>query len=289
METEKKSLAAPLIAALKKRGTSRWVRFAGLAILAIGAIWAVVSLDLTWSSLSLFHLAVNFLVLTPAMLGLAALSLKITCRAVGGRISNASALQTVATANVAELLPLPGGALVRGAALINMGTSVAVATSVVLLTSMLTLCLTVTVSALALSALGHLLGLWGGAATLIGVLLVLVFLAKYASLQYLLGMVVVRLLSIAMTVLRLIAAFATLGADIGWIEGALYSAAPTLGAAVGIVPAGLGVNEAIAAGLATMISASPETAFLAVALNRALGLAVGGGIVLASSYLKWRK
>ena len=103
------------------------------------------------------------------------------------------------------------------------------------------------------------------------------------------AMVAVRFVTLAVTVLRLIVAFATLGEDLGWIEAALYAVAPTLGTAVGIVPAGLGINEAIAAGLATLVAGSSATAFLAVALNRALGLAVGAGLVLGGSTRRGRE
>lgn len=88
-----------------------------------------------------------------------------------------------------------------------------------------------------------------------------------------------------LTLLRLIIAFATFGVTIGWVDAALYAIAPTLGAAVAIVPAGLGVNEAIAAGLATLIAASSASAFLAIALNRVLGLVAGGAMVLAMQFL----
>lgn len=258
----------------------------GLAVLASGAIWAVASLDLNWSDISLLHLTLNLLVLTPALLAVAALSLKITSRAIGREVPNALAIHVVAAANVAELLPLPGGALVRGAALVKVGANVGEATRLVLYTALLTLGLTLAVSGLALGALSD--AIWYGiaAAALAAVVVVLLLLSRHAAWRYLMAMVAIRLAALAVTVLRLVVASATLGSDFGWIEAALYSAAPTVGAAVGIVPAGLGVNEAIAAGLASLVAGSSATAFLAVALNRALGLAVGAVLVLGGSC--WR-
>jgi len=261
----------------------------GLVVLAFGAAWAVASLELTWSDISLFHFALNLLVLTPALLGAAALSLKVTSRAIGHDVPNALALQVVAAANVAELLPIPGGALVRGAALVKAGARVGEATRVVLLTALLSLGLTLALSGMALGVLSDAFWFWFAATALACVLVVLLLLSRHAALRYLMAMVAIRLVSLAVTVLRLVTASAMLGLDIGWIEAALYSAAPTVGAAVGIVPAGLGVNEAIAAGLATLITASPATAFLAVSLNRALGLAVGAGLVLAGAFWRWQK
>ncbi|WP_146180761.1 hypothetical protein [Thalassorhabdomicrobium marinisediminis] len=258
----------------------------GLAVLAFGAAWAVASLDLTWSVISPLHLALNLLVLTPALLGVAALSLKITAGAIGRDVPNVLALQVVSAANVAELLPLPGGALVRGAALVKVGAGVGEAARVVLLTALLTLGVTLALSGMALGALSDVILYWIAAAALAAVLVVFVLLSRHAALRYLVAMVMIRLVTLAVTVLRLVVASAMLGSSFGWIEAVLYSAAPTVGAAVGIVPAGLGVNEAIAAGLATLIAASPATAFLAIALNRALDLAVGAAMVLAGSLFR---
>lgn len=277
---------AGLTTVLKRPAFRTGFGVVGLAVLAFGGAWAVASLDLTWSDISPFHLALNLLVLTPALLGVAALSLKITAAAIGRDVSSALAVQVVAAANVAELLPLPGGALVRGAALVKVGARVGEAARLILLTALLMLGMTLALSGLALGALTDAIWYWLAAAALAAVFVVLVLLSRHAARRHLMAMIAIRLATLALTVLRLVVASATLGSDFGWIEAALYSAAPTVGAAVGIVPAGLGVNEAIAAGLASLVAGSSATAFLAVALNRALGLAVGAALVLGGSF--WR-
>ncbi|MCO6383264.1 hypothetical protein [Oceanicola sp. 502str15] len=276
-------MIAGLKATLKRPRVRAGLTIAGFAVLALGAVWAIATMDLTWSDLSPLHLLLNLALLTPVLLAVSALSLKVTFGAMGRELSIATSLHTVAAANVAELLPLPGGALVRGAALVKAGARVGEAARVVLLTAFLTLGLTLALSAFALGLLTDPIWHWIAAAALAGVGLVLFMLSRHAAPRYLLAMVAVRLLSLFVTTLRLIVAFAALGTAIGWIEALLYSAAPTVGAAVGIVPAGLGINEAIAAGLATLVSGSSATAFLAVALNRALGLAVGAAMALGGS------
>ncbi|MEM9971974.1 MAG: hypothetical protein AAF762_12870 [Pseudomonadota bacterium] len=259
------------------------LRVVGIAVVLIGAIWAVASLGLTWSDLSLFHLALNLFLLTPALLVVAALSFKITALALRRDVSNSLAIHTVAAANVAELLPLPGGALVRGGALVKLGAGVGEATRAVLLTALLTLALTVMLSGVALGMLSNALWYWVAVGALAAVFVVLGLLGRHVAPRYLPAMVAVRLVTLLLTVCRLVAAFGALGADLGWIEATLYAVAPTLGTAVGIVPAGLGVNEAIAAGLATIIAGPAATAFLSVALNRALDLSVGAFWVLCFS------
>ncbi|MDJ1018397.1 MAG: hypothetical protein QNJ35_17945 [Paracoccaceae bacterium] len=275
-------------AALGRPGARRALKITGLTVLVAGAVWAVAALDLTWADLSLFHLALNVLLLTPAMLAVAAVAFRITARALGRKVSAGKALRTVAAANVAELLPLPGGAVVRGAALVEAGAGVGEATHIVLMTALLTLGMTVALSATALGLMADPVWHWLGLAALAGVAVILVFLSRRVGPGHLASMVAVRIMALALTVLRLGVAFATLGTVIGWREAALYAAAPTLGATVGIVPAGLGVNEAIAAALAALIAASPATAFLAVAMNRAIGLATGAALVLGQSFWQAR-
>ena len=275
-------------AALRRPALRRALRIAGSALLIGGAIWAVATLDLTWADLSLPHLMLNVFVLTPAMLALAAVAFRITAGAIGREVSAGQALRTVAAANVAELLPLPGGAVVRGAALVEAGARVGEATHIVLMTALLTLGLTVALSATALGLLADPVWHGLGLAALAGVAAILALLSRRVGPGHLAAMVAVRVVTLAVTVLRLGVAFATLGTVIGWDEAALYAVAPTLGATVGIVPAGLGVNEAIAAALAALIAASPATAFLAVAMNRALGLAAGAALVLGRSFWQGR-
>jgi len=162
------------------------------------------------------------------------------------------------------------------------------ATHLVLLTALLMLGLTLALSTAALGFLADPIWFWLTLGGVLGVLVVLGQLSRHANPKYLAAMVAIRLLSLALTVLRLILAFASLGLTLGWFEAALYAAAPTLGAAVGIVPAGIGVNEAIAAALAMLIAASPATAFLAVTLNRMLDLVVGAALMLGLTSRRWR-
>ena len=257
----------------------RVFRVVGLSILTLGAVWSLVTLELSWSEVSPGLLVLNLLVLTPANLALAAIALRINAWSLGREIPNHRSIQTVAAANVAELLPLPAGAVVRGAALMEAGASMAESSRIIILTSILTLFMTVTLSLAALVVLADPAWAWPALASAIGVAGNCILLRRYAEALHLVAMLSVRVVMLVLTIIRLSVAFATIAASISWTEAALYVVAPTLGATVAIVPAGLGVNEAIAAGLAALIAGSSASAFLAVALNRVLGLVVGATMV----------
>lgn len=266
-------------------GVKRGLRILGLVVMLVGVVWSFSVLDLKWSTLSVGQLLWNALVLTPIILAVAALSFRVTGLALDCAIPAKRCLETVAAANVAELLPLPGGAIVRGAALVDAGASVAQSTRLVLLTSFLTLGLNVMLSLAALAFLLEARFWWAAALAGLATLAIVGMLLRTTGLRVVLSMIGIRLVMLAITVLRIISAFAILGGAIGVTEATLLSVAPTLGATVAIIPGGLGINEAIAAGLATLTTASPAIAFLAVALNRAIALAVGAVIVAVLPFL----
>lgn len=276
-----KALLTSIRAWLDRPGTRRAFKVAGLTFVVLGTLWSAASLNLTWSELSPGLLLLNLLILAPLNFVIAGVSLRINARALDVGMTHGKSLYTVAVADIAELLPLPAGAFVRGAALVNAGASIAQSTQIVLLTSVLTLLMTLCLSLTALGILSGPIWAWLALASGAGLVVVSLMLFRMVSVTHIAPMFGIRILLLMLTLTRLVVAFATFGSSIGLTEAALYVIAPTLGAAVAIVPAGLGLNEAIAAGLASLIAASSASAFLAVALNRVLSLAAGGVIVFA--------
>ena len=207
------------------------------------------------------------------------ITLGLSARVVGTQIGFRKALSTVAYANFAETLPIPGGALVRGAALMGSGASLGQATSVVTLTAILTLCLLASLSAAALAILGTSSAWLVLAVTLAGLLVSLAAIRRRAGTSLTLSVLGVRLLTAAIGAVSVYLALATLSEPSAFIEAVILTVSASLGAAVAIVPAGVGISESIAAGLAALTSVAPAAAFLAIALHRALGLLASLAIV----------
>lgn len=271
---------------LKSARARVWLRLLGLTILIAGCVWSFLALDLRFSELQPFYLLLNLIVLSPILLCIAGITLNLTGRALGVHIRLADAVQAAALANVAELLPLPGGALVRGAVLTQAGAGIAESASMIVATSVLTLFMAVSLSAGALAFLGQPIGWWLAGAGMVGVCVALWWLSRRTLPRILVLMFAIRVVTIGVNILRLILSFAAIGIAAGLSQVSLLSVSTSLGSAVAIVPAGFGVNEAIAAALATLVSASPAAAFLAVALNRALGL--GAGAILGALFALFR-
>lgn len=256
------------------------LKICGILLLIGGSLWSIAALDLRPDQLSPWPLLINLCLLTPLSLFCAALSLRITAQAMGLTIGLGRASVVTATAYVAELLPVPGGALVRGHALVTAGASLAASARMVTLTAVLTLSMTVAISALALTSFGLSYGLIISVIAGLAALGALGLVGRETSVGMLMAMVAVRLVALFISILRLAASFAALGLPHDWAEVILYIAATTLGSTVGIIPGGFGINEAIAASMAVLIDAPPAEAFLAVALNHALAL-LGAAAVFA--------
>lgn len=253
----------------------------GLALLLGGAVWAVSVLGIDPAQLSPGFVLLNVGLLWPLILLLAAVTLRISAAALGREIRLREALHTVSAANVAELLPLPGGAMVRGAALMRAGAGAGESARMVTLTALLTLSMVVALAGAALAVLPAAPAAPVLAAGLAGMTASLAALSRWTGLRVLAAMVLVRIATMAAGVVCLWASFSMLGMPVPLAEAALYTLATTLGSTVSIVPGGFGVNEAVAAGLAVLVSGTPAAAFLAVAANRALALVAGAGLSLA--------
>jgi hypothetical protein len=258
-------------------------------VFAAGIGISLDALELRWRHVSVGPVLLILGLLGPLALAVSSLSLQLSARAVGRRIGFRDGVAISAIGSVAELLPLPGGAMVRGAALMRAGAGLGESTWIVMLTALLTLSMAAALASVPLlgagSAVGYLL-LAGG---LGGTLAAAGWIGRRAGAAVVLAMLAVRLGLLAVGVAQLSAAFAAIGLAVAPIDAAVFVVASSLGATVAIVPAGLGVSETIAAALALLVEIPAPAAFLAVALTRVLGLCASGAIALALVWMPARR
>ena len=201
---------------------------------------------------------------------------RLSASLIGGHFTWAQALRISTLASAANLLPLPGGAMVRIASLTKGGARLGDASAVTV--------------ALALAWLG-LSFLWpGGWLTAAGYYWIsLPFLAvgavaSAASMFWLTRIsksrtgiaevVILKAVTVAASMIRMAWALAALGVVADTTALSVFAVSSVSGAAVSIIPAGLGVNEMVAAAVATVVAIPPTTAFLAAAIMRAINLAL---------------
>lgn len=258
--------ADPLRSALARWRTP--IVAAALVLFLAGTVWSFLGLGLTLERIDLAALVVLTLGMGLVTLAYSAVSLMLLAKTAGARLGFVAALRASARAQMAEALPLPGGAIVRTATLVGAGIPAGRSAALVIGTALLWIALAAIAAGAILLGSAPLAGwalLGGGAAVSLAALVHVARLGGTANAALTLAQ---RIAGLALAALRLWLSFAVVGAALGLAETFPYVLAAIAGSASSLVPGGLGVSEALGALMARAVHASPESAFLAVAVNR---------------------
>lgn len=253
----------------------------GVGLFAAGLGWALMHApSQLWQDLKPTPWLFYLLGLAACSLLASAKSLQVSAQMVQSDVRDGASLVYVSTANLLELLPLPGGALTRAIAIRQGGASITNSGMAILLSAGLTLALTLVICGLALVALQHTIG-WAVLVTGLAASGVITFgIARMSRGSIAAKAVLIRLVLFAFSVLRLYCALQLLGEAASLVGAALMSVAITAGTAISLVPAGMGVSELLAGGFATLTETAPALAILAVAANRVMTLVTSGIVCL---------
>jgi hypothetical protein len=251
-------------------------------IFFVGIIWSIRDLELSVHDIAIGPLALLAFVLAPLSLLYGGVGLQLLAKVAGLKMAASFAFRRSALAQLAEILPIPGGAIVRAGALMSVGAKVGEGAVLVLAAAFLWIAIAAAGAGFAIYASDV---NWGLAIIFFGTSITAVILIWIISKAgWTAGMQILahRLVGIALTALRIVCAFAIIGAVLPIESGLIFAFATIAGSAAAIAPAGLGISEAFSAGLAPIVSVDPATAFLAVALNRVVGLSVTALTVLVT-------
>lgn len=239
-----------------------------LVLFLAGSVWSFLALDLAVSGLNLAALAILTLAMGFVTLFHSAVSLALLARTGGVRLGLADAMRAAARAQIAEALPLPGGAIVRSATLVAAGCSPARSVALVVGTALLWIALATTAAGAIMIQTAPAAGwtmLAGGLFVSGGALAHVVSLAGLTN-----GFLtlLLRILGLAFGAVRLWLSFAVIKVAMPIAATFPYVLAAIAGSASSLVPGGLGVSEALGALMAQALGSAPQAAFLAVAINR---------------------
>ncbi len=215
--------------------------------------------------------------LCPLMIGVNMLTTKELANFAGARMGFASSLRLAVMSTAANHLPAPGGPLLRMAAFQRAGASLKNAGLANVAAGFIWMSATFFfVVFFAFSFTPQL----AAASFCIGVLCLLAALVLGRKLPGGMGamgrLFVVSAIAAALYATAIHYALTAFGIEGTFASAAVISAAGVLGAAASIAPSGLGVREALAAGLAVIIGAPPAAAFAATAIvHAAMGLLMG--------------
>jgi hypothetical protein len=264
---------------LVKRHRRYWLGLTAI-IFIVGCITSVRQLRLDPSDLHLLPAATILLILSPLSLVYGAVGLFILGLGTKSRLAFGTSFRANAIAQISELLPIPGGAIVRTGALVAGGA--AVGRSALLVTAGALLWIAVAASAagtILWSMLAQDAYLWMAGASLLAAVGLVAYLARLCS-PKLAGLLLVhRLAGCLVIAARLDFAFWAVGKPLPATTAFVFALATIAGSAASIAPAGLGISELFGAALASVIHVDPFAAFIAIALNRLLGLVCNGAVV----------
>jgi hypothetical protein len=255
-----------------------WLGLAGL-IFVVGCVASLRKLDFDVSDLRALPTAIILVIFGPIFLLYGALGLQRLSRGSGFALSFTHAFRVNCAAQLAEILPLPGGAIVRTGALVAAGAGAGRSAALVMLGAFLWVGLAAGAAGIALLELiGDERFIAVIVVSAIALVVTLVQLAKLTGKGVAMLLLAHRAVGCVLIAARLVFAFAAIGTPLPVATAFIFTLATIAGSAAAIAPAGFGVSELFGAAIATAIGIDPFAAFLAIALNRVLGIISNGAI-----------
>lgn len=211
----------------------------------------------------------------------------LSARLIDQRIPVLKAVEITIIGSAANMLPLPGSTVVRVAALTAGGAKLKDGILATALVALVWFGVAFAYGGSWLFVSGS--TLIGSAAVTIG----LAFLLFYFSAAF--GMMrrwkepvlisVNKLALVLIDAIRIYLCLMALGIDAVFAQASVLTISGVLGSAVSIVPAGLGLREAVSGAIAPLIALAVSAAYLATSLNRLADLAI---IATTAAFLGWR-
>jgi hypothetical protein len=254
----------------------------------VGVVWSIRTLDIGWTDLRPLPLLLAALLASPATMAANAAELRVMAGVVARErpMPWGTALRATVVATAANLLPIPGGALVRIAAVRAQHASTAAATAINLVGAGAWVAAGLLLAAAAAVRVAPVGAVLVAAATgLVGLVVVTLLVHRLArdgrTLAHTSALVGVEAVTALVHGLRLWLVLLALGLDVTVLQGLALGAAAPLAAAAGVFPSGLGLAEALTAVIAPLVALPAAAGFAATALGRIVGLVVTGIVAVA--------
>ncbi|GJL95336.1 MAG: hypothetical protein DHS20C05_17410 [Hyphococcus sp.] len=262
-------------AALTSPNGRRIIYGLAVTLLIVGLVIALNALPADIALKQWRYVMLIFVLIAPLGVITNTLETELTARLLNVRFGWRRAFKLSVLASAANVLPLPGGPLVRTVALKDLGVDLKLASSIVIAVAVQWVGVILIVAGVCFTILniiqtGITSIFLGGGALLFSLFWMRAIGSSFKNIALIMS---ARLFTSAVGVVGIWWSFAALGETLTLIEASIFSLASASGVAVSFVPAGLGVTEAAAAALAVIISLSPALAFVAATLYRIIWLA----------------
>lgn len=249
-----------------------------------GVVIAVGTIDVELTPESYWLFAAVAFIGVPLSVLVNAAEVVATGRLVRVAVPWEESIRVAVLGTAANMLPIPGAAVVRVDALVARGAPVRSAARGILATGAIWLAVSGILASALLSAGDTWIALTIFALGMFAAIAAWWVLPRSDDAQDrragVVSVILVELATIAVTTFRLVLILLAIGISPSLTDVVILSSAYAVSAAVGIVPGGLGVREALTAGVAAALGIGANTGFLASAIDRLIGLIVQVPIVL---------
>lgn len=259
-------------------GRRRLFLLAATLLFVAGIVWSVSTLHLQLGALQPIPALLLLLVFGPISVAYGAVGLLLLGAIAGVRVRPGTALEVGAYAQLAEVLPIPGGAILRAGALMRAGAGVIDSSALVVASSVLWISMAAAATGLVIVEISHVTALLLFGCGLGVTVSVCCWFASKSNWSIVRLMLVHRCTGLAVNAARLKCAFAIVAVTLPLQKCLPFALATITGSATSIAPAGLGISETLGAVIAGSLSVAAPSAFLALALNRILAL-LGSAII----------
>lgn len=260
------------------------------ALFVVGVVLSLDDLDVSIAQVRWWPLVVIALAGTPATIVANAAELRAMARCLDVEMPWAEAIRTVVLATAANVLPLPGAALVRLHALNAVGATLARAGGVNLVAAGVWVAAALSVAGVAAFGFNAVVGGVAFAGGVVGIAVCAVLMRTVTSRRprgYV-GLVAVEVTTTLLHAARLWLALVAVGVGAGFAQAVVLGASAPLAAAAGVFPSGLGLAELIAALLAPVVALQASAGFAATAVSRVVGLVATAPLAVALGVLSAR-
>lgn len=255
----------------------------GVVVFLTAFAFAIAGLPTPLPDLRLPLLAIVAFVGVPLSVLVNGEEFRVSLRLGGGTTNLRDSIQVALLGSLANLLPIPGAALVRLRATQRAGVPTREAFSITLAVAIVWLACALLMLGAVIAAddLGS--GLLWASAGAAGLLLALTWLRRTAtsrSLFLLVRITAVEAASTAIKAARIWIVLQSLGVDATPVQALALTTASIVATSVGFFPGGLGLAEALSAVASPLVGLDLSFGVLAQALDRVLGIAVLGLLFL---------
>lgn len=224
----------------------------------------------------LWPMVIVLLLGVPLTLLVNAMRYMYSARLIGIRVRWSRAMEVMTVSTAANMLPLPGGTIVRLAALSEDSVSLKSGSKATIASTGIWVSITLIFAGSAVAFADMIIGSGIAAVGILCLLATVIFLFLFPPLKLhtinLIHLGVIELMSAAVDALRFMFSLLALGLSVHFYQAGALVAASLAGSAAGFVPAGLGVREVASALMGPLVNLSPEACFISATLNRVIGL-----------------